>query len=245
MKIRHPQLIKLASWCGTQIIRTLCGSMTYQARCIGENWLPDTPSLPRRVIYAFWHETMLIPAYRYGRPDVHALVSSHTDGQFLAGMLQQLGFSTVAGSSGRSGTEAMRRMLKIGQESHIAISPDGPRGPRRKLKSGPIYLAARTGMPIVPFGFACNRAMRAKSWDRLIVPKLFSKGYGVCASPICIPRGIEREELEPYRQYVEEVLHAVSEIAERWAATGLYDTYDYDSLSHDLLRETAMTALPR
>ncbi len=84
MKIRHPRTIKLASWVGTQIIRTLCGSMRYQARFIGENYLPDTPRLPRRVIYVFWHEHMIIPAYRYGRPDVHALVSSHTDGQFLA-----------------------------------------------------------------------------------------------------------------------------------------------------------------
>jgi len=244
MRIRNPLLLKTASWVGTRIIETLCGTMRYQARHIGDNYLPDNPDIPRRVIYVFWHENMLIPAYFYGRKDVHALVSPHTDGQWLAGMLQRLGFSTVHGSSNRGGFEAMRQMLRLSRHSHFAISPDGPRGPRRQLKDGAIYLAARTGMPIVPMGFACTRSWRAKSWDSLCVPKMFGRGYGVSAPPIPIPRGISTDTLEPYRQRVEASLHAVSEIAERWAVTGSYDPYDYDLLGSDT-EPAAMTLCSR
>jgi hypothetical protein len=101
-------------------------------------------------------------------------------------------------------------------------------------------------MPIVPMGFACDRAWRARSWDRLVVPKLFSKGYGVTAPPITVPRDVTKDDaMEPYRQEVEETLHAVSEITERWAATGLYDTYDYDVLKRTRTWSPAMTFSPR
>lgn len=230
MKIRHPLLINLASRLGTRIIRTLCGSMRYESRFIHENYLPDNPCLPGRVIYVFWHDSMLMPAYFYGRKDIYTLVSPHADGQWLAGMLERLGFSVVRGSSNHKGTEALRQMLRVARSSHIAISPDGPRGPRRKLKDGPIYLASRSGLPIVPMGFACNKAWHAGSWDCLAIPKLFARGFGVSAPPIAIPPGVSKDTLEPFRQQVEESLHAVSQIAERWATTGLYDTYDYDVL---------------
>ncbi len=244
MKIRHPLLMKSASWLGTRIIQTLCGTMRYQARHIGENYLPDNPAVPRRVIYVFWHDSMLIPAYFYGRKDIYALVSPHSDGQWLAGMLERLGFSTVRGSSNRGGAEAMRQMLRLSRKAHFAISPDGPRGPRRELKDGPIFLAARTGMPIVPMGFACSRSWRARSWDRLCVPKMFGRGYGVTAPPIAIPRDLSIDTLEPYRQQVEESLHAVSQIAERWASTGQYDTYDYDLLgrTNEARHETTLAS---
>ncbi len=100
-------------------------------------------------------------------------------------------------------------------------------------------------MPIVPMGFACDRAWHARSWDQLVVPKLFSNGYGVCAPPIPIPRDVTLETLEPYRQDVEESLHAVSSIAERWSASGLYDTYDYDCLTRTETRSSTMTLAPR
>lgn len=230
MKFRHRSAMKIASWCSTQCLRTLCGTMPYEYRSIGLNCEPHSPDLTRRVIYVFWHEYLVLPSYLYARPDVHALVSPHSDGRFLADVLERLGFRTVHGSSNHGGSEAMRHLLKISKQSHIAITPDGPRGPRRKVKEGAIYLAAKTGMPIVPFAFAYSKSRRVRSWDELAIPKMFSRGYGLTAPPIHIPRSAAAEDLEIYRQHVEETLHAVSAIARRWAGTGLYDTYDYDCL---------------
>jgi lysophospholipid acyltransferase (LPLAT)-like uncharacterized protein len=244
MKIRHPRAIKLASWVGTQIVRTLCGTMRLRCEHIGENCYPDSPSLSGRVIYAFWHECMLVPSFRFRKRDIHVLVSGHSDGRFIAGVLERLGFRTVVGSSKQGGAKAMRRMLRVSERSHIVITPDGPRGPRRKVKSGVIYLAARTGLPIVPVGLACSNAWRAKSWDQLTIPKMFSRGRGVSAPPIFIPPDVSTDTLEPYRQELEEKLHALTEIAERWAATGLYDTNEYHRLP-DRARSPSLTYSPR
>jgi hypothetical protein len=223
VKIRHPFALKLASVIGTNIIRSLCGTMRYRTRFIGENYLPNNPHRPERVIYIFWHEHMLIPAYFYGRKDLFVLASPHADGQWMAGMLERLGFSIVRGSSNNGGSEAMRQMMRLAGQVDFAISPDGPRGPRRQVKDGPIYLAARTGMPIVPVGFSCVRQWRAKSWDRLMVPKLFTRGYGVAGEPIRVPRGLGKDALEEHRTRVENALHHVVDLAERWALTGSYD----------------------
>lgn len=245
MKLLSPYSIGLASWIGTQTLRTICGSVRYQSRYIGENCLPDAPLRTQKFIYVFWHEYMVLPAYLYANPDVHVLSSPHRDGQFMAGILKRLGYRSILGSSRRGGTGAIRRLVRLGQQSNIAITPDGPRGPRRKVKPGVIYLAARTGLPIVPLGFAYNRSWHFDSWDQLAVPRLFSKAFGVGTPPIVVPRAITKETLEPYRQEVEESLHAATDIAERWSTTGLYDTYDYDSLHRNEPMREAVPAHPR
>ncbi|MCE9529901.1 MAG: lysophospholipid acyltransferase family protein [Planctomycetes bacterium] len=230
MKIRNPFLMKFGSWVGTRIIRTIGRSMRYKSTYIDENWIPDSTTLSRRAIFLFWHEYMVLPAYRYASDDVHVLVSSHNDGQLIGGMIKRLGLRTVVGSSSRKGTEALRQMLKISRESHIVITPDGPRGPRREVKAGAIFLAAKTGLPIIPVGIGYSRARRLKTWDKLAIPKLFSKGRVVNAPAVYIPRDVTIETLEPYRQKIESQMLALTTIAERWAGTGQYHTEEFDLL---------------
>jgi lysophospholipid acyltransferase (LPLAT)-like uncharacterized protein len=117
---------------------------------------------------------MLLPAYHYARPDIKVLISTHADGQLIAEACQRLGFALARGSSTRGGVEAVRDMLRA-NDTHLAVTPDGPRGPRRRVQAGVVYLAARTGLPIVPVGFAARRPWRAKSWDRFAVPRPFSR----------------------------------------------------------------------
>src|SRR5947199_4196044 len=121
---------------------------------------PRRPGDPARFIFAFWHEYMLLPLYLYARRDIHVLVSRHADGELVAGMAEALGYSTVRGSSTRGGIEAVRRILRLGPGHDVAVSPDGPRGPRRRVQPGLVYLAARTGLPVVPLGFGHDRPRR-------------------------------------------------------------------------------------
>ena len=103
---------------------------------------------------------------------------------------------------------------------HLTITPDGPRGPRRKLAVGPIYLASQLGLPIVPLGFGIDRPWRAKSWDSFAVPKPFSQIRSIVGPEIHVPKNIERDDLEHYRQATETLLTDLTVESEQWAESG-------------------------
>jgi lysophospholipid acyltransferase (LPLAT)-like uncharacterized protein len=220
MKIRNPRLIRMASWLGAQAVRAWMRTMHFEYRALGPNLDPRQPGMTSRYIYAFWHENMLVPLYQYAQPNIRVLISQHADGELIAELAHHLGFGLVRGSSTRGGIEAVRQMLRLAQDAHLAVTPDGPRGPRRQVQMGLLYLAARTGLPIVPFGIGHRRAWRMKSWDRFAVPRLFSFTTCVTPEPIHVPADADKVTLELYRQRVEEVFAAVCGFAERWAETG-------------------------
>jgi hypothetical protein len=124
------------------------------------------------------------------------------------------------GSTTRGGVEAIRRLLTEGKHQHLAMTPDGPRGPRRRVQQGMIYLAARTGLPIVPVGFGFHRPWRLRSWDRFALPRPWSRGTCVTSAPIFVPAEVGKDQLETYRSQVESAMEVVSEAAEQWAETG-------------------------
>lgn len=215
LKIRHPALIKALGFAIAWLIRLWISTIRYRYRPLGPNLDPNGKGFSGRYIYAFWHENILMPAYHYGRRDIHVLISSHADGRLIAEVVRHLRFRVVAGSSTRGGVEAIRRMVRLCKLAHVAITPDGPRGPRRRVQPGAIYLAARTGLPIVPFGIAFQSAWRARSWDRFAIPRPWSEAACVTAEPIHVPESLDKEGLETYRRLVEDQLNAVTAAAER------------------------------
>ncbi len=218
MKLRQRWMIKAAGFSAAWALRLWVGTLNYRYRPLGPNLDPRRPECHGRYIYAFWHENMLLPAYHYGRTGVHVLISQHADGELIAEVCRHIGFRTVRGSTTRGGVEALRQMVQVGKETHLAITPDGPRGPRRQVQPGLIYLAARTGMPIVPAGFAYDRPWRARSWDRFAMPRPWSLATAVTDQPVVVPRDVTREDIERYRGQVEEVMLWLSDAAERLAA---------------------------
>ncbi|HEY8506294.1 MAG TPA: lysophospholipid acyltransferase family protein [Gemmataceae bacterium] len=222
MKIRHPALIRAAGWLGARALRLWMGTVRYRYRILGPDVDPHSPGLAGRYIYAFWHEAMLLPAYRYARPDIHILISRHADGQLIAEIARRLGLRVVRGSTTRGGASAVREMVRLSEKDHLAITPDGPRGPRRQVQPGVVYLAGRTGLPVVPLGVAYRRAWRAKSWDRFALPRPFTTAYAVAGSPVAVPAEVGPEELEPFRLRVQSAMDLVTAAAERWAETGRF-----------------------
>ncbi len=226
MKFRDPKTIRMISWAASKVIQGWIGTMRFHQRHLGYNFDPRRRQ-PNRYIIAFWHENMLLPAYHFAMPEITVLISTHADGQMIAEIIERLGFSTVRGSTTRGGTEAMRQMLRLSRQSIIAITPDGPKGPRRQVQPGLVYLAGKTGLPIAPMGIAYNKLWRAKSWDRFAIPKPFSKGYMVWGPAVHVPRSVTMDTLEPHRLFVEQSIEAATNMAERWAATGHYDPSFY------------------
>jgi lysophospholipid acyltransferase (LPLAT)-like uncharacterized protein len=219
MKIRHPRLIKAAAFAGAWALRGWVGTLRYRYCPLGPNLDPRTRHV--RSIYAFWHEFMLLPACRFGRLGVHVLISGHADGELIAELIRHLGFRAVRGSTTRGGVRVVREILGLKSDTHLAVTPDGPRGPRRRVQPGLIYLSSRLGLPIVPAGFGYERPWRMKSWDRFVVPRPFTRARCVTCDPILVPPHAERDLLEHYRVYVEQRLLEVTEQAERWAEEGV------------------------
>lgn len=214
MKIRHPWLVGFTAWCIALVIRTWMRTIRFRYAPQGPDYEPASLKGNERFIYAFWHEHILVPASRYARPDIHVLISRHADGQMISSACRQLGFQTVAGSSTRGGAEAVREMVSLGKVGHLAITPDGPRGPRRQMQPGVAYLASKTGLAVIPFGVACSWAHRFGSWDKFMLPWPFSRVVLVTRTAVLVPENLDREGLEAWRQTLEEELALANRMAE-------------------------------
>jgi len=220
MKLRNPWLTWLLGRTGAILVRSWMGTVRMHIKCRGEHADPSDPELRRRFIYAFWHEDIL---FAVGGPwsqrKFCVLVSQSGDGELLAQVFHGLGTKLARGSSRRGGSRAILEMLAHGQSQslHFGVTPDGPRGPRRHVHPGVVYLASKAGLPIVPCGIAYQNAWRAGSWDRFAVPMPFSGAYCYTGPLVHVPSDIKRREIEPYRQLVQARMLEQSEAAEAWA----------------------------
>jgi lysophospholipid acyltransferase (LPLAT)-like uncharacterized protein len=217
MKIRHPQLVKALGFAIAWLMRLWVSTLRYRYRPLGPAVVPAPPVREGRYIYAFWHESLLVPAFQFGRGDMSVLVSGHADGRIMAEAVRHLRLRVVDGSTTRGGVEAVRELVRRAENDHLIITPDGPRGPRRCVQPGVIYLAARTGLPIMPVAFGFHKAWRMNSWDCFALPCPGSAVVCVSGVPIHVPARITRDNLEKVRLEVEQAMLQVTEYAERWA----------------------------
>ena len=166
-----------------------------------------------RYILAFWHECVLLSLHSRWRVPTTAIISRSKDGEIVARVLQRYGAETARGSSTRGGEVALREVLRdVRAGKNIAVTPDGPKGPRRVVKEGVVYIAQVSGLPIVPFYFTARRKKRLRSWDQQIFPMPFSKAIYVYGQPIAVPRDGNVEE---WRSRIERAMNDLAEEAER------------------------------
>jgi lysophospholipid acyltransferase (LPLAT)-like uncharacterized protein len=148
---------------------------------------------PGGVIYAFWHECMLGLSYTHRRQGICILISRHSDGEYIARATARLGFTSARGSSSSAGAMGISGMVRAAERGHdLAMTPDGPRGPRHVVKPGTIHLSARTGLPIIPVSVDANWAIRLNSWDRFLVPLPLSRFVVAFGDPIRIPENLDK-----------------------------------------------------
>jgi lysophospholipid acyltransferase (LPLAT)-like uncharacterized protein len=133
-------------------------------------------------IFMLWHETLLPLLWHHRRQGASIVVSRARDGQYLVDYARQLGYETIEGSSHRGRMLAMRGSLRALQAGALlAITPDGPRGPRREIKPGGLAAAQVTGATVFTAFAAARPARRLRSWDRMLIPAPFARvrvGYG-------------------------------------------------------------------
>jgi lysophospholipid acyltransferase (LPLAT)-like uncharacterized protein len=168
-------------------------------------------------IGAFWHGRLLMMPAGYRGHKLTILISLHQDGELISRTANYFGFRSIRGSTTRGGLSAMREMLKASREGcDIAITPDGPRGPRYHVQSGIIELAKRTGMAIVPLTFSASRKKVFRSWDRFLLPYPFSRGVFIWGEPVFVPRQMNGREFELKRLLLERRLREITDRADRY-----------------------------
>ncbi len=186
-------------------------------------------------IIALWHNRiMMMPlVWPYDTP-VTILTSAHRDGQLVSRTMGKFGFKAVHGSSQQGGSKALRGIIREIQSGNIVgMTPDGPRGPRMRIKPGIIAMARLTGVPIIPVCYSTHRNRFMNTWDKLLVPLPFGRGIVTWDSPLHIPGTATREDEETLRKKLEDHMNRL--VANTDAAAGSRtvepapDTIDQDS----------------
>lgn len=148
------------------------------------------------VIFVFWHGHLLPLVHIHRHEGIVVLVSEHGDGEYISRIIGRNGFGAVRGSSTRGGTRGLRRLVRAARQGRdLAVTPDGPRGPRGDFKPGALVVAQLTGLPVIPLGVGASAAWRMRSWDAFLVPKPFSTVRVEYLPPRFVPRDAPREEL--------------------------------------------------
>lgn len=185
-----------------------------------ERWWADK----KPCIILLWHGRQLFMPWIYLRhrssrkgPAMTVLISQHDDGRMVAAGMHYLGVGSIPGSSSRGGLRAIFKLIeKLKSNSHVAITPDGPRGPANKMKNGVLIIAQRSGAAIYPSAFSAEKFWKFKSWDGMIFPKPFSRAVIVKGSAITVPSDATPAELETLSQSLEEALQEVTSRADNF-----------------------------
>ena len=213
---RHPYWIAPASVLGSVAYGLLASTWRLERHDDPEY----TAAVQRgeRFVYAFWHARILSVAWWHRGEGIAVLVSRHHDGELVTRLIQRLGYVTGRGSSTRGAEVGLREMLTWARsDRHLALTPDGPRGPAGVLKDGALYLASRLGRPIVPLAAASARAWTTRSWDRHRLPKPFARVVLRHGAPISLPTTLDDAAVSRLRTEVQDALTRCTSEASRLA----------------------------
>jgi lysophospholipid acyltransferase (LPLAT)-like uncharacterized protein len=164
------------------------------------------------VLWAFWHNRLLGPLVSYRYQGTGVVISQSRDGELIARVVEGFGCVALRGSSSRGGSQALRGLLRhLRSGRDVAFTPDGPRGPRYTVRPGLAYLAAKTGLPVVPTGVAYSRKAVFASWDRFQLPLPFATVLLHLGSPLYVSADTPEETAS---QEIRRALAAATEAAE-------------------------------
>lgn len=170
---------------------------TLRIRILNQHYYAAAQQEEKGVIFAFWHGRIfpMLAVAPKNKP-TSVIVSRHGDGEFISRIIASYGFDTIRGSTNRKssstkgaknrgGTQALLKATRIAREGHyIVVTPDGPKGPRMRVKPNMLHIATESNITIYPVSFSAPWSIRLKSWDRFMIPLPFSLAYICLGSPV-------------------------------------------------------------
>jgi lysophospholipid acyltransferase (LPLAT)-like uncharacterized protein len=210
--LRQRIVLRVIIWTGSLVIRLLGPTLRV---CVSrEDGSPETID-QRPLIASFWHACQIPATYLFRDFGIRVMSSNSYDGEYMGRIIRKFGFVAVKGSSSRNAVKALlglRRALDEGWT--VAFTLDGPRGPRYKVKPGPVALARSAGVPMAMFHIACEKASVLNTWDRLIIPRPFSRTLIRMGKLIHVPADATDEDIDRYTAQLQASLDRVREFAE-------------------------------
>jgi lysophospholipid acyltransferase (LPLAT)-like uncharacterized protein len=212
-KIRQDFLRFLGNYFLKFGINALCKSINVKIE--NENAVKTMKEQNKNYILAFWHGTMLLPWYLHGDPSFVALTSKSKDGDLLAKILKSWNYRVVRGSSSTGGDVALGIMVDYARNNYsIAITPDGPRGPKNKFKAGAVITAKKSSKPLILAGVGFRKKKILSNWDNFEIPYFFTTAKIIYSDPIFVNSGISYEETSALIKNCEETLNRLQEKAQ-------------------------------
>lgn len=179
----------------------------------------------RPFILAFWHNQQVSMPYiwtdnlrrRDGSSKAYVMISQHGDGRIVAGAIRLLGLRSIDGSSSRGGKEALHRCvdLLLKEKSDVIMTPDGPRGPVYQSKPGVVRIAQLSGAPITPCALVAEKKWTFRSWDKMFLPKPFSRVVIAVGESILVTSDLSEDEFLAAQKAVDQSLNALTEQCEQ------------------------------
>ena len=194
------------------ITKFICFSIRW--KCYDEDQKSNVINNKDQYIFCCWHNRLFLGPHLLPRNRIiNALQSSHSDGMITSIAFKYLGMNVILGSSMKGGMQAFRKMVKcIKNGESIAITPDGPKGPKETVKEGVIKLAQITGIPIVPLVWSTKKFKIIDSWDNFVIPFPYSKGIYTFGKPIYVDKKISENNFEILRLEVESEIKRLTEL---------------------------------
>jgi lysophospholipid acyltransferase (LPLAT)-like uncharacterized protein len=209
--LRQRIVLRIAIFAGYWFIRLIGPTLRV---CVSREEGAQESVGQRPLILNFWHAGIIPATYLFRGLGIRVMSSNSYDGEYMGRIIRKFGFVAVKGSSSRNAVRALLGLRRALQEGWaVAFSIDGPRGPRYKVKPGPVALARSSGVPMATFHIAVESAWVLNTWDRLLIPKPFSRVLLRFGKLIPIPADASDEDLDRYQQELQGSLDRICEFA--------------------------------
>ncbi len=151
-------------------------------------------------LFVLWHDHTLVPLHLFREQGISTMMSRSRSGQMQAAFWSLYGWRIIWGSTKKKeGIAALRETLRSVSEGEVVgFTPDGPKGPRREAHGGIVYLASKSGVPIIPVALAASDFWQLKTWDKYLIPKPFARVHLHMGEPFSVPPKLSREETEEW-----------------------------------------------
>ena len=215
--LRSQTAHRVAAWFIAQYVRNVrrLGKITFENQETLDRLVADGQPF----VVCYWHNRILLFQYLWRYPtQMHLLISRHRDGRLISRAAAYFGLTTIAGSSSKGGSEALRGMIRVLRAGEcVAVTPDGPRGPRMRVSPGVVHTARVAGVPIVPVAFSASKRKVLNTWDRFILPLPFTEICIRVGEPIEVGKDADESMVDVVCQTLEDRLNDMTrEIETGW-----------------------------
>lgn len=181
--------------------------MTCKVRFHNSHQCDDMLDSEEPFVLCLWHDCSTVAGWVLRNSSVTVMVSDSRDGEYVARFSKLMGINTIRGSTSKGAGKAVKAGLKLlFKKKSLAITPDGPRGPRYAMQTGALKFAAASGAPIIPMHIKATSEWELNSWDRQCYPKPFSTIHVRFSQGINISKDVLESNIEEATKSVQEAM---------------------------------------